>query len=310
MHERAAQELNPEMGRMGAEDPSTAFSAAPLGAVLSYWPFEPAVLVGVALVAMLYVVGGIGRRKHRDSWRAMAFWLGLLSILLALQSPIEMLARQLFWMHMVQHLLLTVVAAPLLALAAPWTRLWRALPLGLRRAIARPVFLHPGLGWVRWTYHQAARPGVIWTLAAANLWMWHLPPIYDLTLRNHTVHHLEHALFLGLGLAFWAHVFDQHPFRAPLGTLARASYVFFAMVQSWGLAAVLSFATGPFYAYALLPSRPGGISALTDQQLGGGMMWVPGAITYSIVFIALLFQWLADEDSRAASISHGHVHGG
>jgi putative membrane protein len=283
-----------------------------LGAVLSYWPFEPAVLVGVALAAMLYVVGGVGRSpKHRTgSWRVAAFWLGLLSVLVALQSPIEMLARQLFWVHMVQHLLLMVVAAPLLALAAPWTRLWRALPLGLRRSVARPVFLHPRLAPLRWTYHQVARPGVIWTLAAANLWLWHLPPMYDLTLRNHLVHHVEHGLFLGLGLAFWAHVFDQHPFCAPLGTLARASYVFFAMVQSWGLAAVLSFATGPFYAYALLPSRPGGISALTDQQLGGGMMWVPGAITYSIVFIALLFQWLAEEDSRATAIVKGQAHGG
>ena len=86
------------------------------------------------------------------------------------------------------------------------------------------------------------------------------------------------------------------------------------MVQSWGLAGVLSFATSPFYAYAQLPSRPGGISALTDQQLAGGMMWVPGAITYSIVFVFLLFQWLAEEDSRAqmqvAGVEHGHAHGG
>jgi putative membrane protein len=286
-----------------------------LGAVLSYWPFEPAVLVGVAIAATLYTVGGVGRprKPHTSSlvrWREAAFWLGLLSILLALQSPIEMLARQLFWMHMVQHLLLMVVAAPLLALASPWTRMWRALPLGWRRAVARPVFLHPSLASVRWTYHQVSRPGVIWTLAAANLWLWHLPALYDLTLRNHLVHHVEHGLFLGLGLAFWAQVFDQHPFRSPLGTLSRASYVFFAMVQSWGLAAVLSFATSPFYAYALLPSRPGGISALTDQQLAGGMMWVPGAVTYSIVFIVLLFQWLAEEDMRAAALGKGQAHGG
>lgn len=275
-----------------------------LGAVLSSWPFEPVVLLGVELAAVLYVVGGTGlQHRHRGGtagrWRAAAFWLGLLSILLALQSPIEIFARQLFWVHMVQHLLLMVVAAPLLALAAPWTRLWRALPLGLRRSVARPVFLHPRLAGLRWTYQRLARPGVIWVLAAANLWLWHLPPLYDLTLRNHLVHHLEHALFLGLGLAFWAHVFDQHPFRAPLGPLARAAYVFFAMVQSWGLAAILSFATSPFYAYSQLPSRPGGISALTDQQMAGGMMWVPGAITYSIAFIALLFQWLAEEDSLA-----------
>jgi putative membrane protein len=286
-----------------------------LGAALSYWPFEPAVLIGVAIAAMLYVVGGVGRsRKPRAGslvrWREAAFWLGLFSILLALQSPIEMLARQLFWMHMAQHLLLMVVAAPLLAIASPWTRMWRALPLSWRRSVARPVFLDPRLAPLRWTYHQVSRPAVIWTLAAANLWLWHLPALYDLTLRNHLVHHVEHGLFLGLGLAFWAQVFDQHPFRSPLNTLARASYVFFAMVQSWGLAAVLSFATGPFYAYALLPSRPGGISALTDQQLGGGMMWVPGAVTYSIVFIVLLFQWLAEEDMRAAALGKGQAHGG
>src|SRR6202171_2279166 len=214
---------------------------------------------------------------------------------------------------MVQHLLLMVVAAPLLALAAPWTRMWRALPLGFRRSVARPLFLHPRRAALRWIYRQAARPGVIWVLAAANLWLWHLPPLYDMTLRNHLVHHLEHGLFLGLGLAFWAHVFDQHPFRAPLGSLARAAYVFFAMVQSWGLAAILAFATSPFYAYAQLPSRPGGISALTDQQLAGGMMWVPRAITYSIAFIALLFRWLAEEDASALSpvaAEQGHASGG
>ena len=150
-----------------------------LGAVLSYWPFEPVVLIGVELAAVLYVVGGIGRpHGHRPGsgrWRAVAFWLGLLSILLALQSPIEMLARQLFWVHMVQHLLLMVVAAPLLALASPWTRLWRALPLGVRRSVARPLFLHPRLAALRGVYRLVARPGVIWVLAAANLWLWHLP---------------------------------------------------------------------------------------------------------------------------------------
>ncbi len=287
---------------------------AGVGAIVSHWPFEPVVLIGVELAAVLYVIGGASRQARRGAtsghWRSAAFWLGLLCILLALQSPIEMFARQLFWVHMVQHLLLMVVAAPLLALASPWTRLWRALPLGFRRSVARPVFLDPRLAPVRWSYRQVARPGVIWVLAACNLWLWHLPPLYNLTLTSHAVHHLEHGLFLALGLAFWAHVFDQHPFRAPLGSLARASYVFFAMVQSWGLATILSFATSPFYAYALLPSRPGGISALTDQQLAGGMMWVPGAITYSIVFIALLFRWLAEEDSRAATVTHGHVHGG
>jgi putative membrane protein len=289
------------------------------GPFLSAWPFEPFVLLGIEIAAVLYFVGGAGRVgiSHSSAtarWRSAAFWLGLATILLALQSPIEILARQLFWVHMVQHLLLMAVAAPLLALASPWTRMWRALPLSWRRGIAKPVFRNPRLQPVRWLYREVSRPGVIWFLAVANLWLWHVPGLYDLTLRNHLVHHLEHTLFLGLSLAFWAQVIDQVPFHARLGSLARSAYVFSAMVASWGLAAVLSFATGPFYAYALLPSRPGGISALTDQQLGGGMMWVPGAIPYSIAFVALLFRWLAEEDNRPlltpAEIELGGTRGG
>src|ERR1700680_1559219 len=127
------------------------------------WPFEPAVLIGVELAAVLYLVGGTGGQRIRraasaDAWRAVAFWLGLLSILVALQSPLEMLARQLFWAHMTQHLILMVVAAPLLALASAWSRMWRPLPLGLRRSIARPVFTRPGWAPLRIAYRQVARP--------------------------------------------------------------------------------------------------------------------------------------------------------
>ncbi len=283
-----------------------------VGAILSYWPFEPAVLLGVELAAVLYIAGGVVRPGHRGPrasrspttssagrWRSIAFWSGLAVILVALQSPIDILARQLFWVHMIQHLLLLAGAAPLLALASPWTRMWRPLPLAWRRNIARPLFRDPRLQPVRSAFNFVKRPTVVWFLAAGNLWLWHLPALYDLTLRNHLLHHLEHGLMFGLGLAFWAQVIDQVPFHARLGSLARAAYVFLAMVASFGLAAILSFAPTPFYAYSLLTSRPGGISALTDQQLAGGMMWVPGAIPYSIAFIALLFRWLADEDARA-----------
>src|SRR3977135_4738595 len=94
------------------------------GAVLSSWPFEPAVLLGVEVAAVLYLAGGAGPGRHHDRvggrWRSISFWVGLASILLALQSPIEILARQLFWVHMVQHLLLMVVAAALPWPPAPW----------------------------------------------------------------------------------------------------------------------------------------------------------------------------------------------
>ncbi|GAC1483609.1 MAG: cytochrome c oxidase assembly protein [Candidatus Dormibacteria bacterium] len=279
------------------------------------WPIEPFVLLGLELTAILYLRGGWRRVHHPErtrqwrmpQWRALAFWSGLLVILVALDTPLESLARQLFWAHMTQHLLLIMVAAPLLVVGAPWMQIWRGLPLGLRRPVARTVVKAPALSGVRLIVTWIAAPLGAFLLSTANLWIWHWPAAYDLTLRNHAVHHIEHALFLGLGILFWAQVIDQPPFRAQLGQFQRVVYVFLGTVQSWALAAVLSFATVPFYAYAALASRPGGISALTDQVFGGGIMWVPGSITYSIVFITCLSLWFKEEDRKAAAFNRPRV---
>lgn len=284
------------------------------------WPIEPWVLLGVEVTAILYLWGARvplqARRENVASlargggsgwghwsssrWRAIAFWCGLGTILLALDTPVETLARQLFWAHMTQHLLLIMVAAPLLVVAAPWLQIWRGLPLSVRRPLARTAVRHPALAGPRRAFAWVSAPLGAFLLSTGNLWFWHWPAAYDLTLRNHAVHHLEHGLFLGFGILFWAQVIDQHPYRARLSQFKRAVYVFGGTIASWALAAVLAFATTPFYAYAALPSRPGGISALTDQQFGAGIMWVPGSITYSIVFIACLYLWFGDEDARGA----------
>jgi len=275
------------------------------------WPIEPWVLLGVELTAILYLWGGHHKIPspargggtgwgpwNASRWRAVAFWSGLGVILLAIDTPIETLARQLFWAHMTQHLLLIMVAAPLLVVGAPWLQLWRGLPLAIRRPLARTLVKHPALAGLRLGIGWLSAPIGAFVISTANLWFWHWPLAYNLTLRNHAVHHLEHALFLGLGILFWAQVIDQHPFHARLSPLKRVAYVFLGTIQAWALAAVLAFATTPFYAYALLRSRPGGIAALTDQQFGAGIMWVPGSITYSIVFLACVYLWFREEDAR------------
>jgi cytochrome c oxidase assembly factor CtaG len=239
--------------------------------------------------------------------RELSFWLGLATILFALDTPVEYYARQLFWVHMTQHLLLIMVAAPLLVVASPWIQIWRGLPIAWRRPIARFAVKHPVTSGPRRLFAVIATPIGAWILSSANLWFWHWPPAYDLTLRNHTVHHVEHALFLGLGILFWAQVIDQYPFHVHMPAVKRIAYVFTATVQSWALAALLAFATSPFYAYALLTSRPGGISALTDQQFGAGIMWVPGSITYSIVFLACIYVWFREEDARANTFTPQRV---
>jgi len=271
------------------------------------WPIEPWVLAGVEVTAVLYLWNARAGGGKAARWRSVAFFAALVVIVFALNTPLETLARQLFWAHMTQHLLLIVVAAPLLVAAAPWLRIWRALPLSIRRPIARTVVKHSALAGVRKLLAWMTAPVEAWLLSSGVLWFWHWPPAYDLTLRNHAVHHLEHALFLSLGILFWAQVIDQPPFRARLGQLQRVAYVFGAAVQAWALAALLAFATAPYYSYARLPSRPGGISALTDQQFGAGIMWVPGSITYSVVFIACLALWFNEEDRRARAFSAGRM---
>jgi cytochrome c oxidase assembly factor CtaG len=277
------------------------------------WPIHWYVVLGAEAVALLYLLGrsrrprllGARRGWGSQEWRATALYTGLAVVLVALNSPIEALARQLFWVHMIQHLLLIMVAAPLVALGAPGLHIWRGVPLTLRRPLAAMAVRGRWLLPLRKVFHWATKPVWAWVLFTANLWLWHLPQAYDLTLRNHTVHHLEHGLFLGVSFLFWAQVIDQRPFRCALGQLQRAVYVFLSMLQAWVLAVVLGLATAPYYAYSLMPVRPGGISALADQQIGAGIMWVPGSITFAIALVACLHLWLRDEESAAQQADRG-----
>ena len=266
------------------------------------WPVEPPLLV-VCVAAVLYVLGGrrhvSGRRGFRRHGRAIAFALGLLSIVAALDSPLDPLADSLFAAHMTQHVLLIAVAPPLLVLAAPWTQLWQPLPLRLRRTVAKAVVRSPRARPLRRFAHLVAHPASAWTLFAANLLVWHLPAAYNLTLRNQAVHELEHALFFATALLFWGAVFDSPPFRTRLSWLWRVAFVTTGMLVGWVLALVLAFATKPLYpAYAALPHRPGGLTALADQQLAAGVMWVPGSLAYTIAIIVFFYRWLEPEASR------------
>src|ERR1700732_5015416 len=155
------------------------------------WPIEPWVLLGVEVTAILYLWGARSPSKDpRSRWRAAAFWSGLATILLALDTPVETLARQLFWAHMTQHLLLIMVAAPLLVVGAPWLQIWRGMPLSIRRPVLKAIVKHPALAGIRKVFTWVAGPVSAWVISSGNLWFWHWPAAYDLTLRNHLVHHV------------------------------------------------------------------------------------------------------------------------
>lgn len=265
---------------------------------------EPAVLASVIVAAVWYALGlrqgrlrlvGSRRRSSVALWRGSTLALALLTILLALDSPLEREADSWFWAHMLQHVLLMMVAAPLLVVAAPWMTFWRALPLRLRRPLARTVVTSTRLAWLRAAAKWIASPYVAWILFNGDLAVWHLPSLYDLTLRNTTVHYLEHISFLVLGVLFWAQVIDSPPFASKLGDFARALYATAGGAASWILAVVLAIAPRPLY-----PAYTGhhGLSALSDQQLASGMMWGPGSIPYAVVVFYCLYAWLGTDDGR------------
>lgn len=267
----------------------------------SSWPVEWP-LAAVAVTAVLYLLGGRSSATPgvaRKRWRGVAFYCGLASLVVAVDSPVDAYADQLFWAHMVQHVLLMMVAPPLLLIGRPWPRLSRPLPLGVRRPLARSVLAGPTLAPVRTGLRWLAAPLPSFVLFNATLLVWHLPALYDLTLRDGVVHNLEHALFFSTALLLWMHLVPGATGRPQLSEGERVAYGTAALLVSWVLAIVLGLAPDPVYgAYASLVHRPGGLSALADQQLAAGVMWVPGSVPYCVVLFVAAFRWL-DPDAGA-----------
>jgi cytochrome c oxidase assembly factor CtaG len=194
--------------------------------------------------------------------RAITFAAGLAVLALALAPPLEAAAGRRLPAHMAQHLLLMLVAAPLLAAGLPGAAVFDRWPL------ARRLVMHPL---------------VVLTLFIGGFWVWHLPQLYDAALAQPVAHMLEHGTFLVGSFLFWAVVLDPGPQRR-LGLGATCGFVFAAMVTNIWLAAALTFSTTPLYAAY---QGAGAAAALSDQQLAGVVMWVPADVVYFVTLLAL-----------------------
>jgi putative membrane protein len=244
----------------------------------------PLVLV---LVAALLYASGRGRIRP---WRAVAFAAALASTLAVLEPPVHGLADKYLWAHMTQHVVLMMLAAPLLLLAAPWMRIWRAFPLEFRRPVARTLVLSRWWTPVRAVARVVATPVGAWVLFNADMGLWHVPRLYDLTVRNQAVHDLEHFSFLVLGLVFWAQVIDSPPFHCRLDYPRRVAFLVLGGAAGWVLAVVLALAPSPLY--AAYGHGHGGLSPVGDQQLAAGVMWGLGSIPFAIGIFYFVYRWL------------------
>ena len=268
--------------------------------LLSLWTFDPAVVSGLLFGLALYTCGvvrlwrqaGVGRGLGR--WQAAAGVSAFLVLGVALVSPLEALSGLFFSAHMAQHLLLIIVAAPLLVLGLPVVAGVWALPVGARKAAAR--------GWLRAkalrrTLHALSHPVAAWSLFVAALWVWHTPGFYEATLRWQALHGLEHLTFLGTALLFWWTLLQPAGHRR-LGRGAAILYLFAASLQGGALGALITFSPTPWYeAYVKTTEALGG-SALGDQQLAGLIMWLPLGTLFTVLTGVFFLLWMRELEAR------------
>ena len=226
----------------------------------------------------------------------MLFYAGLATVFLALASPLDHLSGELFLAHMVQHLLLLLVAPPLILLSAPMIPVLRGVPRPLRRAAVIPVAKFPP---VRRSLRLLTRPLIAWSLFVSMVLLWHMPAAYGAALTNAWVHAIEHLSFSTAAFLFWWNVVDPIPLRPNLTLIARVPYVFLASVPNFVLSAFITFSTGVLYPYYIGRTDAYGLDVLDDQEIGGVIMWIPGAfILLGTLLLVLVFVVRTEERTQ------------
>ena len=247
---------------------------------------HPDVLVGTALLGAMYAWAWRTRRGPVAPTSAVAFAAGLGLLLPALNGPLHDLAdHYLFAAHMVQHLVLILGVVPLLLVGTPGWMLDGLLGEGGYRA--RVV-------------RAATRPLTAFSIYGATLIAWHLPGPYEAALGWHSLHILQHVTLLATGLLGWWPVLSRSSLAPPLPYAAQILYLFVFGIPMTVVAAMITGAEQVLYPFYASAPRLWDISPLTDQRLGGVIMWVPAGLIPLVAFTIVFFRWAAAEAEEPA----------
>jgi putative membrane protein len=263
------------------------------------WTFDPLIITGLSVLIALYT-RGLWLSKGRSAnlfpwWRPTLFYIGWLSLLAGAVSPIDGLSGDLFLMHMIQHMLLVMIAPPLILLGAPVVPVMRGLPDVVRYNFAIPLLQ---MRRVRRMLHFLTSPLIAWLFFVFTLWIWHIPAVYNDATQNEGLHLLQHTMFIGAAGFFWWSVIDPVPLRPRLACALRLLYLFLATLQSVALGGIITLSTDVLYTYYETVPRTWSITVADDQTIAGLIMWIPGAMMYFIAMAAIFLVMLKQDDQR------------
>ncbi|HTT54601.1 MAG TPA: cytochrome c oxidase assembly protein [Streptosporangiaceae bacterium] len=287
--------------------------------VVSHWSANGVVLGACLLVTAVHVAGLRGLRADARrggpplppglAWQAAAFYGGLLAVLLALVSPLGYWSGTFIWIRTLQDILLGVFAPPLIVLGAPWLVLRR----GLGRLAVRPdsaVVAEAAQAAAAAAPARRRQPPRLrsWPVAVTALFIlvwcgWYLPALYDAGVRHPVVLAVQAVSYLVAGVLFWLQLIGSRPFSPRFAPLYRVMLIAAVVLASTVLGMVLGFGANVMYPAYLGVGHHHVLSVTADQQQAGAELWVLVLLPYVIAGVALLIQWLNDEESEALSAS-------
>jgi cytochrome c oxidase assembly factor CtaG len=271
-----------------------------LAILLTTWTTDPLPWIGIALATAGYLAAvRLVNRRHPvtpvPGWRVAAWLGGVGAIAIALVSALDAYADSLFSAHMVQHLLLTMVAPPLLALGAPGTLALRAASPQVRRSVLLPILHSRAVQAVSW-------PPLGWIVFTVVMWATHFTPLFNAALENEAIHSAEHVLYLSAGALFWWPVIGADPTRWHLRAVPRMVYLAAQMPPNTAVGLAIYFAPAVLYPHYALLTRTWGPDPLADQQVAGILMWGAGDVILLGALVLAVEASLRADERRSRSM--------
>jgi putative membrane protein len=266
--------------------------------LLHTWSFDPLIVISLILSAWIYIQGVFNLWRANKKGRGIKFWEtaafagGWISLFVALVSPLHPWGEVLFSAHMTQHEILMLVSAPLFVLSRPLVASVWAMPKNWRSGTKNLIKAKP----FEKTWNFLTNAFVAWLVHAVALWIWHIPFLFQATLKSDFVHTLQHTSFFLSALLFWWAIL-----ASPRGLKAYGAgvlYLFTTSIHSGLLGAFLTFTTTIWYPIYEKSTASWGLTPLEDQQLGGLIMWAPAGIVYIVAGLLMFAGWLRESEKR------------